>query len=354
MNKKIQILILFMLVAFINNPVDAFAGMGGQNSTQINSLTNTTESDQDVVLVQHLIELDAVQLENQLVIKETLVFKNLGTKNFSGSVSTWVPDDATNIGVAKIEMMTEVEPTPLSTASKKVTNGNIISWSSSIQSNNSLPPMYGVVYQVPAKKYTKIFLYPTETKQPKNSIVLKVTLNKGETASVTDGNGNDVTASASIKEDANSVLYGWDSPQFTELNVVITKPAVVVPSKMDNIGIYLIIGIFLILVFSYPVLRTKSGKLREFEDRIKGSFKKEETGEDETEEDTASEKQETEKTASKSNNAENNDLEREKDELLSKLGALDKKYASGDLMDEEYDELRKPYQERLKQIKKLM
>lgn len=346
MNRKIQILILLLLVAFINNPAYAYAGMGLNN-------TNTTESDQDIVLIQHLIELNATQSENNPSIKETLVFKNVGTKDFSGSLSTWVPDDATNIGVAKIEMMTEAEPASLPTASKKVTPGNIISWSSSIQTNNSLPPMYAVLYKVPAKQYTKIFLYPTETKQPTNSIVLKVTLNKGETAAVKDGNGNDLTASASIQEDANSILYGWDSPQFTELNVVITKPAVVTPSGIDNLGIYLLIGILILLVFSYPFLRTKSGKLREFEDRIKGSFRKEEK-EEETEEDTAPEKQDAEKTATSGNNAENAGLETEKDELLSKLGELDKKYASGDLMDEEYDELRKPYQQRLKQIKKLM
>jgi hypothetical protein len=354
MNTKIQILILFFLVAFLNNPSSAFPGMGGQNSSQINNLTNITGSDQDIVLVQHLIELNATLSENNPSIKETLVFKNIGTKNFSGSLSTWVPDDATNVGVAKIEMMTTAEPTSLTTTSKKVTNGNIISWGSTIQSNSSLPPMYAVVYQVPFKKYTKIFLYPAETKQPTNSIVLKVTMNKGDTAAVTDGNGNNLTLSARTQEDANSTLYGWDSPQFTELNVVITKSAVVTPTGNNNLGVYILLGILILLVLSYPLLRTKSGKLREFEDTIKGSIKKEEKKEGRTLDENVSEKPESKKKALKGNNTEKKGLETEKDELLSKLGALDKKYASGDLMDEEYEELRKPYQKRLKEIKKLM
>jgi len=50
---------------------------------QIN-LNNTTESDQDIIMIQHLIEVDAVKLkaENKLFIRETLTFRNIGTKNF--------------------------------------------------------------------------------------------------------------------------------------------------------------------------------------------------------------------------------------------------------------------------------
>lgn len=336
---KITLIALILFFALIS-PAYGYA--------ELANLSNSTASDRDVVLSQHLIELDDTQQENNLTIKETLVFKNTGEQNFSGSLSMWVPDDAIDVVVAKVEMMASATPISLPATSKKVQKGNIISWSSSIQKNNSLPPMFAVLYQVPGNKYSKILLYPTETKQPIN-LVLKVTLNKGETAAITDGNGNSVTASASIKEDANtnSALYGWIEPQFTELTVGITKPAIVTPSKVDNLGIYIVIGVLILAVLSYPLLRTKSVKLREFENRLKSSFKKEESEEEETVEEKLIS---SEKIAT----AENERLEKEKRELLSKLGELDKKYASGDLMDEEYDELRVPYQKRLKEIEKMM
>lgn len=36
--------------------------------------------------------------------------------------------------------------------------------------------------------------------------------------------------------------------------------------------------------------------------------------------------------------------------MLSKVGELDKEYKSGNLLDEEYEELRKPYQEKIEKI----
>lgn len=338
---KITLIALILLLVALITPAYGYA--------ELANLTDTTTSDKDIILSQHLIELDTVLLDNNLTLKETLVFKNTGEQNFSGSLSIWVPDDAVNTVVAKVEMMTESTPISLPATLKKVQNGNIISWSSSIQKNSSLPPMYIVVYQVPGKEYSKIFLYPTETKQPTNSIVLKLTLNKGETASITDGSGNRITTSASIKEDpdANSILYGWDAPQFTEVKVEITKPPIVAPSGFDNLGIYFALGILILAVLSYPFLRTKSTGLQEFEDRLKKSFKKVEQEKEEIKAVPPSEK-------IAGSNEEIGSLEKEKSELLSKLAALDKKYASGDLMDEEYDELREPYKKRLKEIEKLI
>ena len=47
-----------------------------------------------------------------------------------------------------------------------------------------------------------------------------------------------------------------------------------------------------------------------------------------------------------------NELEDLKKQLLSKIKDLEKKYESGDLLDEEYEDKRKSYQDNLKEIEK--
>ena len=116
-----KIIISTFLVILLINGALGFPGMGGNsnatNTTNIPQepgtipqidLNNATESDQDIIMTQHLIEVDTVQLkaENKLFIRETLIFRNTGTKNFSGDLRTWVPDGSEGINVARSEMMT--------------------------------------------------------------------------------------------------------------------------------------------------------------------------------------------------------------------------------------------------------
>jgi len=55
-------------------------------------------------MAQHLIEYDADQLksENKLFIRETLIFRNTGTKDYYGSLRTWLPDGSENIKLASL------------------------------------------------------------------------------------------------------------------------------------------------------------------------------------------------------------------------------------------------------------
>ncbi len=105
MKKINQFLISLILIAILTNPVLGYAGMGGNTSRATTGnltqnvqgnidLANTTESDQNIILVQHLIEVDAAQFEeqNKIYVRETLIFKNIGDMNFQGTLRTWVPE----------------------------------------------------------------------------------------------------------------------------------------------------------------------------------------------------------------------------------------------------------------------
>jgi hypothetical protein len=103
--------ISIFLVTFLISTVYGFPGMVANKSTVQTSQNNSTQSDQDIQLLQHLIEIDTIQFEsqNRLYVRETLTFKNIGTQNFSGTLRTWVPDDAENISVGRTEMMANAE-----------------------------------------------------------------------------------------------------------------------------------------------------------------------------------------------------------------------------------------------------
>lgn len=379
--KKITIIPIFLII-FLTNSAFGFAGMTASNSTAQPDLNNITESDQDIVLVQSLIEVDAVQLQskNKLFVRETLIFKNQGAKNFFGSLRIWVPDGAEIVRqddagevirqdvVQRRYMMNGTLEYPL----QPIWNGNIISWKDKIDAVG-LPPLYIVEYTLPAEPkgtltkaehYSKKLLYPTLTKQPA-SIVLKVIKSKDERITITDEKGESISASGDPRDEDDSVLYGWDMPEFKELNIEISKPAV----TPAGIAGYVILGIVIVLVISYPVIRKKSGKIQAIEEKIRSSLKREEAEEtaeeaveeisEETIEETPSEVPaeagETVSPVEEDTEFEGKtreELENLKNEMLSKLSELDKEYASGNLMDEEYDELRKSYQKKAERITK--
>ena len=382
--KKINtFIILILVIASLTNPVFGYAGMGGnnsginmgnvtQNEPEILDPANTTESDQNIILITQLIEVDAAQLEeqNKIFVRETILFKNTGDKHFIGSLRTWVPDGIEGLKVGKVAMMMGGSVIPINA----IQNGNIISWQDTIIRNDPLPPMYTVEYVVPAQAegsisksryYTKKFVFGTWiTKAPLN-IIIKVTKGKGETAIITDEKGSNIQSSGSPIEENNSVLYNFQTPQFKEMKIEFSKSAI----ANTNVLPYLIIGLLIVLVFAYPVIRKKSPKLQEIEGNIKNSLKrepesKEEQGTYEEGSEEASDKEDAEEELEEIEEEEStledkdisgkakDELETEKNELLSKLEKLEKDYASGDLIDEEYEELRNSYQKQLKKIER--
>jgi hypothetical protein len=318
MKKINKFLISLILIALMTNPVFGYKEYATNNSGAITGdikqdgqenidLVNTTKSDQNIILIKQLIEVDAAQFEeqNRIGVHETLIFKNIGDKKFSGTLRTWVPDGLEGLKVGKLAMMMGGSVMPMNA----IQNGNIISWNDTIQLNDPLPPMYVVEYVLSAepegtlsksKYYSKKLVYPTLINKVPLSFVLKVTKGSGETITLKDELGSSISSSGNPMDEDNSVLYTWETPHFKEIKIELSKSAI----DVSQIGIYLIIGMLIVLVLAYPVVRKKSPKLMEFEE--------------------------------------------EKSELVAKLEELEKEYASGNMMDEEYEELRNSYQEKLK------
>ena len=363
MKKINQFLISLLLIAILINPVLGFPGMGGntsvattgnttQNSQEKIDLINTTQSDQDIEISSHLIEVEADRpdLQDKLFVRETIVFRNAGTKIFSGALKTWVPDGALEIQVMKAQMVAETEVQP--TVIEK--NGNIISWQEYIKTNNV--PMYTIEYLISAepkgsitdsKYYSKKLLYPTLINYryfptPGYPLfILKVSKSKDRSISILDENRNKIV-SKDVNEEDSSILYRFSEIQFKELNIEVSKSAI----DLSQIAIYLIIGLLIIIVLAYPVIRKKSPKFMEFEAKIKSSLKRETRSEKQQE---AEEEISDEEDVSEQEH-EGEEEDAKKSELAAKLEELEKDYASGNLIDEEYEELRNSYQEQLKKI----
>jgi hypothetical protein len=375
MKKIIQYIIPIIFIIFLVNPAYSFP----PGATAQPGLNNTTESDQDIVLVQHLIEVDAVQLqsENKLLVRETLIFRNTGTKNFSGFLRTWVPDGAKDIKLARSEMMTGGGFVNL----PFIQNGNIISWQDFVEKNSRLPFLYVTEYTLLQKPegtfsksqmYSKKLIYPTlinykyTSKPGLPAIVFKVTKSEKSSITLLDENRNKISPDE-VNEEGNSIINRFESPQFKELNIEISTP-VATPAGIAG---YVILGLVIVLVISYPLIRKKSEKIQALEEKIRSSLKREEAEEtveetveeisEETIEETPSEvpaeSGETVSPVEEDTEFEGKtreELENLKNEMLSKLSELDKEYASGNLMDEEYEELRKSYKEKAERITKKM
>jgi Sec-independent protein translocase protein TatA len=269
--------------------------------------------------------------------------------NFQGTLRTWVPDGSEAIKVGRAPMVMGGSLVPMNA----IQNGNIISWQDIIKINNQPFPMYAVEYVIPAepegsisksRHYTKKFVFPTLINKVPLNIIIKVTKGIGETIIIKDEKGSNIQTSNSPLEDNNSVLYTFDTPQFKEINIEFSKSAI----DITNIAPYLIIGLLIVLVLAYPVIRKKSPKLQEIEGKIKNSLKRETESEEQEDREKEGSNPEDKDLSGKSKDK----LETEKNELLSKLEKLEKDYASGDLIDEEYEELRNSYQVKLKKIER--
>lgn len=368
------------IIALLTGTAHGYPWMTGNNSTAQTGnatqpgqagtvLLNTTQSDKDIALLQHLIEVDAAQFqsENKLYVRETLIFKNVGTQNFSGSLRTWVPDGAQIIKrndrgeIAKEEMTTGATTDYLPI----VQNGNIVSWHDDIETN-SPAALYIIEYQVAANPegtltktqvYTKMLAYPAlinyqyVQSQDIPPLVLVITKPQGSSVTLTDENGNKISPS-DVSEQGNSVTDRFSSVQFQELNIEFSVPAIT-PAQ---IAVYGIIGILIVLALSYPIIRKRSEKLQALEGKVRNALKRKEA--QKSEEEAALEP--SEETIEETGKAVEEDTEFEgktrdelvnlKNEMLTKQGELDKEYKAGNLLDEEYEELRKPYQEKIERI----
>ncbi|NJD54206.1 MAG: hypothetical protein FIB07_15230 [Candidatus Methanoperedens sp.] len=369
-----KIIISTFLVILLSNSALGYASYGGNlNATNTTNaidipqdtgtiptidLNNTTSSDQNVIITQHLIELDAVKLkaENKLFIRETLIFKNIDTKDFFGDLRTWVPEGSQNLKLARSEMMTGGGLVPID----HLQNGNIISWKDYVP-QNKLPFLYALEYDVQQKAdgtmsggeiFSKKLAVPTivnykyvENPTIGSAVVLKITKPEGNTVKFTDENGNKVAATEVEEKEG---IFRFSSPEFREINVEISS-SLLPASGSQSYAIYIVIGILIILVLLYPYIKKKLQSDKTPEDT---------STESETEATEINEEEEIEADSSVSSGKYEgknmNELSDLKNQLLSRITDLEKKYESGDLLDEDYEDKRKSYQDDLKEIDEIL
>jgi hypothetical protein len=362
--------ISIFLVTFLISTAYGFPGMVANKSTVQTNQSNSTQSDQDIRLIQHLIEVDTIQFEpqNRLYIRETLTFKNTGIENFSGTLRTWVPDGAENISVGRTEMAADAVPIPLDI----IQNGSIISWQGNI--GVGTPPLYLVEYVVAENQSANSILYSKKLISPPfinytyggnpslPAVILKIRKPVGSSIKLQDENGNTITTQ-DVSEVDDSTLYKFNSLQFKEINIQISKPAATSAPAATPASItgYVILGLLILLALSYPVLRKKSERLQAIEGKIMTSFERKKP--EETSEEPEEVVEEAPETTTESEEAAETDeaqfagrtkdeLKNEKNELLSRLDKIEKDYASGNLIDEEYEERSSSLRAKLERINK--
>ncbi len=341
----------FLIIILVNISL-GFPGMGGNSSNNTSNpgsrpqidLNNTTSSDQNIVMIQHLIEVDAVGKKsmNVLDIRETLIFSNTGEKDFYGNLSTWMEDGSENIRVSRSEMMA----TGVTTSLNFTKTGNVISWKDYLALNSPLI-LYVVEYELPqsgtnTEKFVKEFKFPPfinyryMEKPGLPSVIAKITKPEGSTVAFSDENGNKLIAG---EIDEQNGIYKFSSPQFRELNIEILPGS---QGGAQNYALYIILGILILIALSYPVLKSKmkagSNESRE---------KPEKTGKEEPKK-----LSKANEGAGKLESREDKDLTEQKKQIQAKIKNLEEEYKSGNLLDEEYEETLKSYQKSLDEIEK--
>jgi hypothetical protein len=371
MNILKKYLISIFLIVFLINTACGFPGMGGGNNTTIaqnmtipqetaiqksQDLKNATESDQDIIIAQHLIEYDAVQLqpENKVFIRETLIFRNIGTKDFYGFLKTWLPEGSEKIVVSKSEMMTGGGLTPLEFNK----TGNVLSWKDYVEKNSTLPLIYAVEYTVAMKPgassitgtYSKKLAYPTLInyryvgKPGLTSLIVKITKPQTSSIKLFDENRNEIKSDDPAE---TGDIIRISDPQFKELNIEISGSSAI-PAATKSYWVYVVLGILLLLVLLYPYISSKlkkgdAGKtLKVTSSPYSGKAKEERS--------RSGNKSVPPKEDLKGNSDTENDPLRK--ELGLKLKELETKYKSGDLLDEEYEDEKNAIQNKLKSMNK--
>ena len=347
----------------------------------------------NVVIIQHLIEIDQVTYPGYLGVVETMIYKNLGTENYSGPVYTYVQDGAFNIAVTKTEMAADGGR---NTIEAFQVSENVVGWNDIILSGPGMAPMYQIEYMVPAEltgkttesvTFTKKLKYPTNvnyiympiTGMP--ALVVKLEKSDGTKTTILDNDGVKIKAD-SLEEIGNSETYNWFQPLFVEITFKLSKSN---PAGSD-ITLYLVILLVIIAVIGYPVLRGKSPAIKGLEGKL-GSVlpKKQDEGvyleEEEFEGDEGMEEDwESDDDESGGDEGIEDDLEAEEDEvkeetsgqpslgmndieafsldelrtarqaIFNVLLKLDEDHVSGIISEDEYNDIRDNYKEKAKGI----
>lgn len=288
----------------------------------------------ELVIPAHVIEIETQQ--GFFVVWETIMFKNVGGANYTGDFRTWVPDKAEIMGISSLGHQTE----NVSGSGTYTLANNVLSWNAS----EPIPPggavMYRLGYSLPftvsegtfsdTASFSKKLRYPTYINYDYtgssvgSGFVIKSTV-PGMSISFEDDKGN------RLNPVFDGESYTWVVPEFSGISVKYTKSKV----SMTQIAIYGAIGILIILIIAYPILRSRSQKVKDLETAVAGRFQsQEDAGDHEGEE----------------HGDDIGELHEQKEEILKMKKELDEDHESGKLSDEEYEEMRLEYDDREKEI----
>ncbi len=375
--------LLFSLSAASAFPDNA---INGSNSTSTPEVI-TSSYGANVVIIQHLIEVDQVTYPGYFRVVETIIYKNLGTENYSGPIYTYVQNGAFNIAVTKTEMAADGGR---NTIEDFQISENVVGWNDIILSGTGMAPMYQIEYMVPAEptgKTTESVTFIKKLKYPTNvnyiympitgmrSLVVKLVKSDGMKTTVLDNEGSIINADF-IEENGNLETYYWDQPLFVEISFELSKSN---PAGSD-ITMYLIILLVIIAVISYVVLRGKNPAIKGLEEKLgsvlakkqdEGIYLEEEefeddedieddleSDEDEYEGDEEIEEDEVEEETSRQPSLETDDiddlsldeLKTTKQAIFNVLLKLDEDHVSGIISEDEYNDIRDNYKEKAKDI----
>ncbi|MDF1557695.1 MAG: hypothetical protein P1P80_05890 [ANME-2 cluster archaeon] len=357
------------------SPAYAYADYASDGSGSMMGGTATATSyGADIVILQHLIELDQVSNPGYFVVYETLVLKNIGTENYTGPIFTWLPDEAFNIGVAKLTMSAggRISPTNFF-----MVDDNVIGWNDTFLAGPVMTPMYRLEYVVPAEFTGKITESVTFTKKLKYStnvnydyvsssgmppLVVKLVKSDDLETKIVNEDGSQIEAD-SVEVVEGSMTYNWIQPQFTEISFMLKGSGV----DQSQVTLYLLILLVILLVIGIPILRGKRSGIKG-QDKLDRSevikedediyWEREEEESDEELEEEVDEDFETDEDVPEDDSAalilDTEDIKSfDLDELISAkkalfkvLTELDEDYSNGALSEEEYNSLRNKYKQK--------
>jgi hypothetical protein len=388
--------ILALLFSFSTASAYPDYAINGSNNTSTPEVAVSSYG-ANIVIIQHLIEVDQVTYPGYFRIVETIIYKNLGTENYSGPIYTYVQDGAFNIAVSRQEMAADGGK---NTIEAFQVSENVVGWNDIILSGTGMAPMYQIEYMVPAEptgKTTESVTFTKKLKYPTNvnyiympitgmrSLVVKLVKSDAMKTTVLDNEGSIINADF-IEESGNLETYYWDQPLFVEITFELSKSNPV----GSDITLYLIILLVIISVIGYVVLRGKSPAIKGLEDKLGSVLPKkqdediyleeeefeddediedvlesddaedeyEDEGNEGIEEDLEAEEDEVEEETSRQPSLETNDIENlsldelktTKQAIFNVLLKLDEDHVSGIISEDEYNDIRDNYKEKAKDI----
>ncbi|MBW6517305.1 MAG: hypothetical protein K0A89_02230 [ANME-2 cluster archaeon] len=369
-----------LVLLLFTSPVYAFEdyATGGSNGGSIMGGAATSYGS-NVVIVLHLIEIDQVSNPGYLKVAETIVFKNIGTGNYTGPIFSWVPNGIFNEEMRKLGMSANTPGIPLNVY---FVNDNVIGWNDTILAGTGMTPMYRVQYMVPAEptgKMTESVTYTKKLKYPTNvnynyipasglpALVVKLVKSDDLKTRIVNEDGSKIEAD-SVENLEGAMTYNWAQPQFIEISFVLSRSGI----DTEGVSLILLLLLIIILVIGIPILRGKTlpGKgLTEGTKKARPAKEDEDIYlEQETEEydEGSGEDIETSEEVGHSVSAvsvlDSEDLERfdigelksAKKALLKVLNELDEDYADGALSEKEYQSIRAKYKHKAIKIMKLI